>query len=295
MSNPSGVIAAAVTAFKDDYTLDVERTQQHLDYLIGSGVHGLLVLGGTGENLTLDATEKETLMRAAVEVAARRVPVYAGVFDPGLPDALSTARIAVRSGISGLVVLPPYYIKPSFPGVIEHFRAVARVSDLPLIVYNNPGRVGWNMTAENLVTLSESVPGMVGVKDCERDVAALSSKIDALGNRAALLSGDDDLGFATLLSGAPGGIWTSPNIAPTLCVRLYRACRDGDLAVALALHRRLRDLMNAFFIANHPGPLKELMGMAGIGVGPARPPLHPMTEPERARVRIALETFLNDD
>jgi 4-hydroxy-tetrahydrodipicolinate synthase len=109
------------------------------------------------------------------------------------------------------------------------------------------------------------------------------------------LSGDDDLGFATLLSGAPGGIWTTPNLAPGLCVQLYEACRAGDVPRALGHHRALRDLMNSFFLTNHPGPLKEVMQLAGVGVGAARPPLRPMAHADRERAKLAFEKFVHDN
>lgn len=292
MQHLHGVIAASVTAFNDDYTLNLKRSQQHFDALINAGVHGILLLGGSGEYVSLEPGEREALIRAASESINGRVPLYVGVLSPGTPEALTTARAAAKHGANGLLVLPPYYVKPSFAGVKRHFQEVAQVSSLPIILYNIPARTGWNMTVDHMAELVESVPNVVGAKDCERDVAALSTKIAKLGGEFALLSGDDDLAFATLLSGAPGGIWTSPNVVPELCVDLYEACASGNVSQALELHRSLVDLMSTFFIPNHPGPLKELMAMAGNNVGPARPPLATMSPEEAARAKAALELVI---
>jgi 4-hydroxy-tetrahydrodipicolinate synthase len=132
------------------------------------------------------------------------------------------------------------------------------------------------------------VSGVIGVKDCDRDVASVARKVAALGARIAVLSGDDDLGFATLLSGAAGGIWATPNVAPRLCRALVDACRRADVAAALPLHRRLLALVEAWDRPNHPGPLKQLMAMVGREVGRARPPLAPMRLDERALAEHAL-------
>jgi 4-hydroxy-tetrahydrodipicolinate synthase len=288
MTSIQGLVAASVTPFGADGALDIPRLREHLGWLIDSGVDGLAVTAGSGEFVSLSPDERETVVREAVGVAAGRLPVVAGVLAPSTPEAVETAVRAARAGASALLVLPPYYLKPSFDGVLGHFRAVADASGLPVVLYNNPGRTGVALGLAELTRLVDEVPGVTGVKDCDRDVASVARKVEALGERIAILSGDDDLGFVILLSGAAGGIWATPNLAPRLCRSLVGACTAGDVARALPLHRRLLALVEAWDRPNHPGPLKELMAMAGRDVGRARPPLAPMRPDERAQAKRAL-------
>ena len=175
-------------------------------------------------------------------------------------------------------------------GVLLHFQKVAHETGLNIIAYNNPGRTGWAVTVEQLRAIAD-VPGVVGLKECDRDVASISLKIAAVGERIAVLSGGDDLGFATLLSGSPGAIWASPNLTPRLCVDLYDACRAGDVKTALALHNRLVQIVSAWFIPNHPAPLKEAMALIGRPVGPARLPLARMTSTQRDALAEAFRAY----
>ena len=163
-----------------------------------------------------------------------------------------------------------------------------RETGLPIIAYNNPGRTGVSLGLNELEVIA-SVHGVVGVKESDRDVSSIAMKIFRLGSRLSILSGDDDLGFATLLSGARGAIWSTPNLAPRLCLDLFQACRHGTVATALSSYRRLMRLIWVRrSIPNHPGPLKESMAMVGRSVGRARPPLSQMTSSERKQISVAL-------
>lgn len=284
---PKGIFAVAVTPFRTDESLDLDRLQAHVDFLVSSGVHGVVAAGGTGEYVSLTMDERKQVIGNAIDAVAGRTPVIAGALSPGTRDVIEIGVHAASKGAYGLLVLPPYYIRPSLEGVVAHYRAVADQTGLALIAYNNPGRTGWNLDSLALEAIAR-VPGVVAVKDSERDVGSISTKVRRLGDRLSLLSGDDDLGLATLLSGAVGGVWASPNIAPKLCVELYCACRDGQLDRARQLHDRLQQLVEAFFIPNHPGPLKETMAMLGRPVGPARSPLQPMTPAQRQVVERVL-------
>jgi 4-hydroxy-tetrahydrodipicolinate synthase len=167
---------------------------------------------------------------------------------------------------------------------------VAQETGLDIIAYNNPGRTGWTIDVNQLRHIA-AIPGIVGIKECDRDVASLSLKMAAVGDKIEVLSGDDDLGFATLLSGSRGAIWASPNLNPRLCLDLYDACMAGDVAKALPLHIRLVHLVSSWLIPNHPGPLKEAMAIMGRPVGCARRPLAKMTEPQRAALLEAFKTY----
>lgn len=287
---PAGMNVASVTPFRDDESLDVDRLASHLDDLVGAGADGIVVLGGSGEYVSVSADERASVIRCAVQVVAGRVPLLVGALGPSTREACEVAEQARAAGADGMLVMPPYYIRASHDGVVDHFRRVADAGHLPIIVYNNPPRAGWAVEVDLLQRLAE-IPAIVGMKDCDRDVAQIAAKIARFGDRLSILSGDDDLGFATLLSGAPGAIWSTANLAPRLCVSLFRACRDGDLGTAGPLAERLRQLVHVRRIPNHPGPMKEMMAMVGRSVGPARRPLFPMTDAERRRVRALLDSL----
>jgi 4-hydroxy-tetrahydrodipicolinate synthase len=279
-----------VTPFHDDESLDEGRLESHLQFLVESGVHGLMVIGGSGEFVNLTPAERQRVVTITMRTVGNKVPVIVGALAPSTREVLEVGLHAQHEGATGLLVLPPYYIKPSMDGVLRHFEKVAQETGLNIIAYNNPGRTGWAVTVEQLQSIAD-VPGVVGLKECDRDVASISLKIAAVGERIAVLSGDDDLGFATLLSGSPGAIWASPNLTPRLCVDLYDACRAGDVATALALHNRLIQLVSAWFIPNHPGPLKEAMALIGRPVGPARLPLARMTSTQRDALAETFRTY----
>jgi 4-hydroxy-tetrahydrodipicolinate synthase len=293
---PHGVIAAAVTPFKEDESLDESRLAAHLDFLIRAGVDGVMPIGGSGEYVNLSADERRRVIDCAIAAVDGRVPVVVGALGPSTREALEVGFHAQASGADALLVLPPYYIRPSREGIVDHFARITAETGLPVIVYNNPPRAG---IAIDLGTLHElaDLPGVVGLKDCDRDVGAIEVKIEEVGEQIAILSGDDDLEFVTLLAGASGGIWATVNLAPRLCIELYRACASGELERARALQAVVRTLVNIRKLPNHPGPLKEMMKMAGLDVGPSRRPLVPMTNGQRtavAEVVARYSDFLGD-
>ena len=285
---PGGLIAASITPFRDDESLDLARLERHLDELIAAGVDAVAVVAGSGEFVNLAPDERVEVIRTAVGCVNGRVPVIVGVLAPSTREGIGVAEAAARHGADALLVTPPYYIRPSLDGVLGHIRAIAGAAALPVIAYNNPARTGWPIGVRELVEIA-ALPGVVGVKDCDRDVAAIGRKVAAVPPDFAVLSGDDDLGLTTILGGAAGGFWATPNLAPRLCRALVDAALARDADAALPLHRRLLRLVTAWDRPNHPGPLKELMALAGRDAGLARRPLAFMTEAERAIARDALE------
>ncbi len=279
-----------MTPFHEDESLDESRLESHLQFLVDSGVHGVMVIGGSGEFVNLTPAERQRVVTIAMQTIGKRVPVIVGALAPSTREVLEIGLHAQREGATALLVLPPYYIKPSMDGVVLHFEKVAQETGLNIIAYNNPGRTGWPISVEQLRTIAD-IPGVVGLKECDRDVASISLKIAAVGERIAVLSGDDDLGFATLLSGSPGAIWASPNLTPRLCLDLFEACRTGDVKTALALHDRLVQIVSAWLIPNHPGPLKEAMALIGRPVGPSRLPLARMTPAQRDALAATFSTY----
>jgi 4-hydroxy-tetrahydrodipicolinate synthase len=283
---PSGVMAACVTPFRDDESLDIDRLGSHIDLLLDRGISGVMVIGGCGEYANLTPDERKTVVTEAVKIVDGRVPVVVGALAPSTREVVDIGIHAAAQGADALLVLPPYYIKPSFDGVLGHFQTILKETGLNVIAYNIPGRVGMNLTVDQIRELAE-LDGIVALKECERDVAQISLKI--IGAGLPILSGDDDLGFATILAGSRGAIWASPNLAPKLCVDLFNAAAAGNVNEALALHNRLVQIFERWMLPNHPGPLKQAMAMVGRSVGPARTPLQPCTDAQSQALRAALE------
>jgi 4-hydroxy-tetrahydrodipicolinate synthase len=181
-------------------------------------------------------------------------------------------------------------VRPSPAGIVAHYRQIAEATLLPVLAYNQPGRIGISMDVDLLSEIAD-IPGIVGVKECERDMASLQTKIDRLSARISVISGDEDLGLYMLLGGAECGIWATPNLAPWPYVEMYEACRSGDLERARKIHETILDLVSARPRQgeNHPGPLKELLSIAGRSVGLARSPLMPMTSGQRANAAAVLK------
>ena len=284
---PCGIVAAMVTPFRADESLDEDRLESHVEFLLGAGIHGLVPIGGSGEFVSLDMAERRRVIELTVRAAGGRVPVIAGALAPSTREVLEVGTGAAAAGADALLVLPPYYLRPSLGGVVDHFARVASGTGLPVVAYNNPPRTGWAIGPAELAEIA-AVPGVVGLKDCDRDVAMLAAKVRRVGGSIAVLGGDDDLVLPALLAGAAGAIMAAPNLSPRLCLELYAAYRRGDLATARALQDRLLPLVQARKIPNHPGPLKEMMAMVGRPVGPARRPLVPMSEAEREAAAAAL-------
>lgn len=283
-----GVICAILTPFRSDDELDEERLRSHIEFLIGAGVHGLLFTGGCGEFLSLDDDERKRVMRIGVDQVRGRVPSIVGLLSPDTRHVCALARCASQVGADAVMVLPPYYINPSRAAVVDHYYRVADHAGLPIVVYNNPARTNVNLDAAMLCKLAE-IDTVVACKDCDRNLTCLSEKIEMIGHRIGILSGEDDLAFPTLILGAKGGIWATVNLVPHMFAAMYQAVIAGQPQIAQRFHYQLLPLWQACFVENHPAALKKTMALASMSVGKARSPLDSLTEEQVTNVRSAWE------
>jgi len=284
---PDGIYTAIVTPFNDADELDEKVFRRLIDFQIASGAAGLLVIGGSGEYVSLTPSERQRAIDVAIDQVANRVPIVVGALAPGTKEVQDTVRYAARAGASAALVLPAYYIKPSAAGIHEHFARVADAAPIPIVAYNNAGRTGITLDVSILESLT-SIPSIVALKECERDLALVASKINAVGKRIAIMSGDDDLGFPTFLLGSPGGIFTTANLVPAFHRKLFEATVSGELTRARRMHYALLPLIEALYTANHPAPLKEAMAFIGHPVGRARVPLQKGNPENLRRAEVAL-------
>jgi 4-hydroxy-tetrahydrodipicolinate synthase len=284
---PKGIYTAIVTPFTEADEFDDPTFRRLIDFQIGAGVTGLLVIGGSGEFVSLTPSERQRAIDVAIDQAADRIPIIVGALAPGTREVQETVRYAANAGASAVLVLPSYYIKTSAAGIHEHFARVADTASIPIVAYNNTGRTGITLDVSILERLAR-IPSIVALKECERDLAVVSAKIKAVGDRIAILSGDDDLGFPTFLLGSPGGIFMSANLIPAFHRQLFEASVNGRTASARKAHFALLPLIEALYTANHPGPLKDAMVFVGHPVGPARAPLQRASAEALQRAELAL-------
>ncbi|MDR5708201.1 MAG: 2,4-dihydroxyhept-2-ene-1,7-dioic acid aldolase [Armatimonadota bacterium] len=285
-----GSIVPLVTPFRNG-RLDEKALQGLIEWQIASGSHGISVGGTTGEATSLTLKERERLIRVAVETAAGRVPVVAGVGTNHHEEALFLIRRAEQLGADALLVLVPYHVRPTQQGLYEHFRAVARATELPVIVYNIPGRTAVNLEVETLARLRQECPNLVGVKEANRDFEHVNRVLYYCGRDFLLYSGIELLCYPMLAIGGAGSISATANLVPDRVARMHDLWFAGDWQGALTLHYELLPLNDILFVETNPGPLKYALGLLGKIVPEIRLPLVLPSEENQRRIRRVLQRY----
>ncbi len=272
-----GSITALVTPFREGH-VDDKAYQTFVDWQVREGSHGLVPCGTTGESATLSHGEHERVTELCIEAAAGRVPVIAGCGSNSTDECISLIQHAKKAGADGALVVVPYYNKPGQEGLYQHFKAVHDAGDLPVIIYNIPGRSASDMSVETMARLWE-LPNIVGVKDATGNLDRVASQRSAMGPDFCQLSGEDATALAFNAMGGVGCISVSANVAPKLCAQFQDACLAGDFAGALTLQDLLLPLHRAMFVEPSPGPAKFGVHLLGL----CEPALRlPMVEPSDA-------------
>jgi 4-hydroxy-tetrahydrodipicolinate synthase len=276
------LLTAMVTPFAADGSLDVAGAQRLAAYLVDEQRNDALVISGTGgEAPTTTDAEKETLLRAVVEAVGDRARIVAGVGTNNTAHTIELARAAEKAGAHGLLVVTPYYNKPPQAGLVRHFTAVADATGLPVLLYDIPHRAGVAIATETLVRLAAH-PNIAGVKDAKGDVAATSQVLRR--TDLAYYSGEDAATLPWLSIGAVGVVGTSTHFTGALTAQLIEAYERGDVAAALALHRRLLPLYTGIFRTQGTILVKAGLRAKGLPAGPVRPPLVDATEAETSQL-----------
>ena len=283
----TGSIVAIVTPMHEDGSLDLPRYRALIDWHVASGTAAIVAVGTTGESPTVDVEEHATLIRVAVEHAAGRVPVIAGTGGNSTREAIELTRHAAEVGAQASLQVVPYYNKPGQEGLYRHFRAVAEAADLPVILYNVPGRTVADLSNDTIVRLAE-VPGIVGLKDATGDMPRVSDLLSRVPASFALYSGNDDSALALMALGGHGVISVTANVAPREMAQLCAAALGGDLKAARAINNRLLPLHFKLFVEANPIPLKWAMQRMGRIEGGIRLPMTPLEPRNHAVVEAAL-------
>jgi len=267
-----GAFTALITPFKDSGAIDEEGLRRNVNFQIGKGIGGLVPCGTTGESATLTHAEHKKVVEIVIDEANGRAPVIAGTGSNSTAEAIELTRHAFKAGADYCLLISPYYNKPTQKGVIAHFRAVAAESEGGIILYNVPSRTGMNLEADTVIKLAE-VDNIVGVKEASGNLEQIMRIIRDAGENLTVLSGDDIMTYPILALGGKGVISVASNIVPDMVQKMVVDFLKGRMEESRRAHYRLLDLYKHLFLETNPGPIKELMNLAGMPAGPLRLPL----------------------
>ena len=281
-----GSMVALITPFRGQ-AVDETGFQKFVDWQIEQGTEAVVPCGTTGESPTLSHAEHNRVIELCVEVAKGRVPVIAGTGSNSTAEAIDLTRHAKESGADAALIVTPYYNKPSQEGLYQHFKAIHDAVELPIIIYNIPGRCVIDMSVATMARLAK-LPNIVGVKDATNDLARPLRTRAAIGRDFAMLSGEDVTALAFLANGGDGCISVTANVAPRACADMHKAWRKGDAAAAMRINERLAPLHDALFVETSPAPIKYACSLLDKSSPDVRLPLAPASAQAQETVRQAM-------
>ncbi len=284
-----GSMVAIVTPFENG-TLDEVRFKQIIEFQIKNGTSGIVPCGTTGESATLSIEEHERVVEMTVEDVAGRVPVIAGTGSNNTREAIILTKHAKKAGVDGVLMISPYYNKPTQKGLYEHFKAVAEEVDIPIVLYNIASRTGVNIEPSTVAKLSE-LKNIVAIKEASGSLSQMAMIKKLCGDRLALISGDDALTFPVLAIGGIGVISVVANIVPREAAELVEEFEKGNLDEARKIYYHLLPLVKAMFIETNPGPVKCAMAMMGLIKANLRLPLSAMSDENSNKLKKVLKDY----
>ncbi len=276
MKQIKGTLTALVTPFKQNGEIDVYALKNLVSWQIKSGIHGLVPCGSTGEAATLSHTDYKLVIETVVKETAGRVPVIAGATHNNTKVAVELSFIAKKAGADGLLHATPYYNKPTLAGLVAHFKEIRNAVDLPIVLYNVPGRTALNQTAEMTLEIVKKVENIVGIKEASGNLMQIMEIIKKAPKDFSVLSGDDAIAYTVMTLGGQGVICTTSNEIPKEMSQISEYCLSGDFEKAKRLHFEWLDLMHANFIESNPIPVKTALSLMGKTQEFFRLPLVPM-------------------
>jgi len=286
-----GVILPLITPFSEDLTVDYEGLAELVDYFIEEkNVDGIVPCGTTGESATLSHTEHLDVIKAVVAQSKGRVPIIASTGSNSTHEAIELTSLAEKAGADATLQVGPYYNKPTQDGLFEHFRAVAKSTKLPVLIYNIPGRTGRNIEPDTIIRLWGEVPNIVGLKDCSNDLRQTMTIYRGTDpDTFSIYSGEDLMTFSLVCHGGAGAIAAVAHVVGPEVKAMCQAVWDGKIAEARDAHYSLMDVVDALFVEPNPTPVKQALEWLGLPAGPLRPPLERMTAVGQKVLRRAME------
>ncbi len=291
----TGTAPALVTPFTQDDAIDEQSYRRMIDWQIESGVDALVVLGTTGENATIWPEERRRIVEIAIEHTAGRAPVIVGTGNNSTSESIVFSKEAAAAGADGLLIVGPYYNKPTQAGFVAHVAAIAEAADCPIIIYNVPGRTSLNIKAETTLRIAEEIPAVRGVKEASGDLGQISDILAHRPAHLAVYSGDDEFALPLILLGAEGVISVVANALPGRFSTLIRAALEGRYDEARVMHFDMLTAMRACFYETNPIPIKTILGAMGRMLPQLRLPLVPMEEANRRRLMDAFAGLTDEE
>ena len=290
MSEPQfgRLITAMITPFNEERELDLERTEQFTDRLIEGGTDSIIVCGTTGESPTVFYPQKLEVIKAVIRANDGRVPIIANVGDNCTADTIDFARDVEKLGVDGFMCVVPYYNKPPQEGLYQHFKAIADSTELPVILYNIPGRCVINMTAETTLRIANDCANVIAVKEASGDIEQVKAIVEGAPAGFSVYSGDDSFTLPLMEAGGCGVISTISNVATARMKEIVDAAAAGDWEIARDLNEKLLPLMNGLFETTNPILVKEALKLNGFPVGGVRLPLVDATEEQSRRLEAIM-------
>ncbi|HZW57816.1 MAG TPA: dihydrodipicolinate synthase family protein [Nitrososphaerales archaeon] len=288
--HPHGVIVPMVTPFNSKSEVDYSALDRLTEFLITNGVHGLMPLGTSGEFALLSQEERVGVIERVVSRTRRRVPVVAGISEPGTRLAAKRAFQAERAGADAVIATGPYYYRTDDEGLLLHYQSILNQTRLPLMVYNIPSYAGYNIPPEVVNKLCEKNPGRIaGVKFTTNDLGLFLEYLRELKTKTQILIGSDSLFFSALGLGAAGGVLGSANVLPEETVSIYNSYTKGDFSRAGNIQGRIDGFTSAMALGTYPSSLKEALRLIGLDCGEVRAPLVPLLPDQKLKIKQSLD------
>ena len=287
-----GVLPAIITPFKRNSAmgLDIQGLERNIEFLMSCGIHGIVPCGSTGESATLTFEEHEKVVQVTVDKVKGRIPVIAGTGSNNTAEAVRLTKAAKDIGADGVLVISPYYNKPNRSGLIKHYTKLADL-DIPVIMYNVPGRTGQNLEPDLVAELAQH-PNIVAIKEASGNISQMSRIIEETqDDEFSVISGDDNITLPIMALGGTGVISVAANVDPLRMVAMYEAMKEGDYQKALVLHYALSPLFRSMFIDTNPIPVKKAVELLGMAGGPVRLPLDELDAKKTEQLRKVLATI----
>lgn len=289
MFNLGRVLTAMVTPFKSDMSVDWKRAEELADHLVKNGSEGLVIHGTTGESPTLTHEEEYELYRVVKKAVGGKCKIIAGTGSNSTGTTIKSSKEAEKIGVDGLMVVVPYYNKPSQEGMYQHYKAVAAATALPIIIYNIPGRTGINMTPETTARIAADCKNIIGLKDAAGSLDQTSAAKQLCPKDFTIWSGDDSLTLPMLSVGAVGIISVASHIVGKEIAQMVNAYHSGDVKKATEIHLRLMPIFKVLFITSNPSPVKYALELIGQPAGRPRLPLVEPSDKEKEQIKKVLK------
>lgn len=289
-----GIVSATPTPIDAEGGIDRTAVSDLIENLIAANTAGIAPIGGTGEATALSRRQKRGMLDATLEAVAGRVPVIPGLLSPGLGDTLEEAAEYAAAGADMLMLVTPYYARPTEQGFVDYFKRVSDSVDLPLMLYEIPYRTGIQLSLETVVRLADETR-VTAMKACSLDTRYQMQTVELVGDRVSILTGQEDVFPLHMAMGARGGMLAGSCIIPNLWNKVYKLCADGKNAEALALHQEIMPFISMLYREHNPGPIKAALELMGLSHGGCLPPLRSATPEVVEALKLALPAILEKE